>query len=97
MAEFWDYFTDDVKSNAWTSGLVYDIIPIIPNDAIPFANAAAIGLYIETAGTLVFRTFGGATRTVVVPDFFTLTCAVTHVLEASTCEGIHALMLNNYA
>ena len=78
------------------SGLVYDMIPVTPNDATDNVGAGnvAIGLYIETAGVVVFLNKDGNERTVTVPATFYLTCSVSRVkTTGTTATGIHALVV----
>lgn len=67
-----------------------DIVPVTPNDGADlsvFCNA----LYVETGGTLVLTTIGGAQRTVKVGDFSILPVSVARVwATGTTASGIHA-------
>lgn len=78
------------------TGLVYDMVPVTPNDSTDNVGAGnvALGLYIASGGTLVFLNKDGNERTVVVPDFHTLTCSVKRVKSTgTTATGIHALVV----
>ena len=74
-------------------GPALDFYPVTPSDSVNLPSVA-IGLYIETAGTVVFETLGGALRTVEVPDFMILPCAVVRVNATGTsAAGIHAAVV----
>lgn len=78
------------------TGLVYDMIPVTPNDSTDNVGEdnIAIGLYIETGGAVVFINKDGNTRTVNVPDYWTVTCSVARVkATGTTASGIHALVV----
>jgi len=78
------------------SGLVYDMVPVTPSDSIDNVGAGniAIGLYIETGGSIVFLNKDGNERTITVPDFHTLTCSVKRVKSTgTTATGINALVV----
>ena len=77
-------------------GLVYDIIPVTPNDSTDNVGTGnvAIGLYIETGGAVAFLNKDGTSRTVTVPDTFYLVCSCSRVLSTgTTATGIHALVV----
>lgn len=77
-------------------GMVYDLYPVTPNDSTDNVGTdnVAVGLYIETGGTIVFTTKDGDTRTVAVPDTFYLVCSVARVKSTgTTATGIHALIV----
>ena len=77
-------------------GMVYDIIPVTPNDSTDNVGTdnVAVGLYVETGGDVVILTRDDSERTVTVPDYFYLTCAVTRVKSTgTTATGIHALIV----
>lgn len=79
-----------------TTGLVYDLYPVTPNDSTDNVGTGnvAIGLYIETGGTVVFLNKDGTQRTVVVPDSFYLISSVSRVKSSgTTATGIHALVV----
>jgi len=79
-----------------TTGLVYDLYPVTPNDSTDNVGAGnvAIGLYIETGGTVVFLNKDDIERTVTVPDFFYLISSVSRVkLTGTSATGIHALVV----
>ncbi|WP_417258030.1 MULTISPECIES: spike base protein, RCAP_Rcc01079 family [Alphaproteobacteria] len=75
------------------SGPAYDIAPVTPDDSLSLP-VTAIGLYCETAGTIVCETAKGEIRTVAVGALSILPVGVTRVLETgTTASGIHALVL----
>lgn len=77
-------------------GLVYDMVPVTPNDSTDNVGTGnvALGLYVEAGGAVVFLNKDGNERTVVVPDFYTLTCSVKRVkATGTTATGIHALVV----
>lgn len=77
-------------------GLVYDFIEVTPNDSTDNVGTGnvAIGLYIESAGTVVFLNKDGNERTVEVPDYFYLICSVKRVKATGTdATGIHAMVV----
>jgi hypothetical protein len=79
-----------------TTGLVYDLYPVTPNDSTDNVGTGnvAIGLYIETGGTVVILNKDGDERTIVVPDSFYLISSVSRVKSAgTTASGIHALVV----
>lgn len=87
-------FVDYIHPNQ--SGLVYDMVPVTPNDSTDNVGAdnVAVGLYVETGGAIAFLTHDGTARTVTVPDFHTLTCSVSRVKSTgTTATGIHALVV----
>jgi len=78
------------------SGLVYDMIEVTPADGTDNVGAGniAIGLYIEAGGSVTFLNKDGNERTVIVPDYHTLTCSVKRVKSTgTTATGIHALVV----
>ena len=78
------------------SGLVKDMIEVTPNDSTDNVGTGniAIGLYIETGGTVVFLNKDDNERTVIVPDFHPITCSVKRVKSTgTTASGIHALVV----
>lgn len=75
------------------SGPARDIVPVIPSDTTDLTEAA-IGLYVETGGTIVLNTVKGETRTIQATDFAILPVGTTRVLSTGTsASGIHALVL----
>ena len=76
-------------------GMVYDMIPVTPNDSTDNVGDGniAIGLYITTAGNVVFQNKDGIERTVSVPDNFYLVCSVKRVTTNTSATGIHALVV----
>lgn len=75
------------------SGPARDLLPVTPNDSVDLAEVA-VGLYVETGGTLSIVTVAGGTRSVSVPDFSVLPVGVTRVrATGTTATGIHALVL----
>lgn len=74
-------------------GLATDALPVTPDDATDLAMVA-IGLYVETGGTVVVDTVAGETRTVAVTDFSILPLGINRVRSTgTTAAGIHALVL----
>ncbi len=83
-------FTNRVSS---LSGPARDVAPVTPSDTTDLSEVA-IGLYVETGGTLAMTTVRGETRTVQVADFSILPVGVTRVhATGTTASGIHALVL----
>lgn len=75
------------------SGPAADAIPVTPSDTVDLAHVA-IGIYIETGGTISVVTLAGLTRTIAVADFSILPLAVSRVrASGTTATGIHALVL----
>lgn len=75
------------------SGPATDALPVTPDDALDLAQVA-IGLYVETGGTLVVDTVAGPTRTIGVADFAMLPLGTRRVrASGTTATGIHALVL----
>jgi hypothetical protein len=75
------------------SGPATDALPVAPDDAnnLPMV---AIGLYVETGGTVVVDTVAGETRTISVTDFSILPLGIQRVrADGTTATGIHALVL----
>ena len=78
------------------SGLVYDMIEVTPSDSTDNVGTGnvAIGLYIEAGGSVTFLNKDDNERTVIVPDYHTLTCSVKRVKSTgTTATGIHALVV----
>ena len=75
-----------------TSGMVADIIAVTPSNTVDI-EGFVVGLYVTGAGNISFETQGG-TRTITVPDNFTLTCIVKRVNSTgTTATGIHAYLI----
>lgn len=75
------------------SGPASDALPVIPDDADDLPHVA-IGLYVETGGTVSIQTVTGATRSIAVADFSVLPIGVRRVNATGTsASGIHALVL----
>lgn len=75
------------------SGPATDVLPVTPDDAADLP-LVAIGLYVETGGTLRIDTAAGQTRVLSVPDFTFLPVGVRRVRAGGTsAQGIHALVL----
>jgi len=75
------------------SGPATDALAVTPDDANDLA-AVAIGLYVETGGTLSLVTAAGETRDIAVTDFSILPLGVSRVrATGTTAAGIHALVL----
>lgn len=86
-------FVDYLHPNQ--SGLVYDMIPITPNDSSDNVGTdnVAIGLYIENGGAVTFLNHEGTERVVNTADSFYLVCSVSRVKSTgTTASGIHALV-----
>ena len=74
-------------------GPATDAQPIAPNDTSDLP-VVAIGLYVETGGTVVLDTVAGETRTIAVADFCILPLGVRRVrATGTTAQGLHALVL----
>ncbi|MFB9149853.1 spike base protein, RCAP_Rcc01079 family [Roseovarius ramblicola] len=75
------------------SGPATDALPVVPDDGTDLPHVA-VGLYVETGGTLGFVTVTGQVRTVSVADFSILPVGVRRVrATGTTATGIHALVL----
>ena len=75
------------------AGIASDMIPVVPSDTDDFEHVA-MGLYIETGGTLSFISSSGAERNITVTDFHRLECGVARVNATGTdALGIHAYIL----
>ena len=75
------------------SGPVTDALPVSPDDLTDLPNVA-VGLYVETGGTVSIVTVTGETRTIAVADFSILPIGVRRVrATGTTATGIHALVL----
>lgn len=75
------------------SGPANDILPVTPDDDMDLSQVA-IGLYVETGGSLRIVTEQGQTRTLAVADFSILPVGVRRVhATGTTAAGIHALVL----
>ncbi|HSG36064.1 MAG TPA: hypothetical protein VLA27_01370 [Paracoccaceae bacterium] len=75
------------------SGPATDYLPVTPSDTTDLSDVA-IGLYVETGGTLSVVTLAGTIRSITVPNNFTLPLAVTRVrATGTTATGIHAGIL----
>ena len=78
---------------ATVSGPAHDALPVTPNDSIDLPQIA-IGLYVQTGGTVVIDTVAGQTRTLNVADFSILPIGVRRVrATGTTATGLHALVL----
>ena len=74
------------------NGMVKDIAPVTPSDSDDIGGFV-VGLYITEGGTIAFETPYGGTRTITVPDNFTLVCRVNRVNATGTdAGGIHAYL-----
>ncbi len=81
------------RRNLPLSGPAQDALPVTPDDASDLAHVA-IGLYVETGGTLSLVTATGETRELRVADFSILPVGVRRVrASGTTAQGIHALVL----
>lgn len=75
------------------SGPATDALPVTPDDITDLPHVA-IGLYVETGGTLSIVTVTGETRSLAVADFSILPVGARRVnATGSTATGIHALVL----
>ncbi len=74
------------------SGPATDALPVTPNDATDLPHVA-LGLYVETGGTISMVTVAGQTRIVAVADFSILPVGVRRVRSTgTTATGLHALV-----
>jgi len=74
------------------SGPARDALPVTPNDATDLPRVA-LGLYVETGGSLSIVTVAGETRGLNVADFSILPVGVRRVrATGTTATGIHALV-----
>lgn len=74
-------------------GPATDVLLVTPHDSTDLPHVA-LGLYVETGGTLSIVTAYGNTRTIAVPDFSILPVATQRVnATGTTALGIHALVL----
>lgn len=74
-------------------GPAADIQPVTPDDSADLP-VVAIGLYVETGGTLLIVTVAGQQRTVELPYFTIFPVGVRRVAATgTTASGIHALVL----
>lgn len=75
------------------SGPARDIALVSPSDTTNLPKVA-IGLYVETGGSLVMTTVSGELRTVQVADFSILPVGTLRVhATGTTAGGIHAMVL----
>ena len=75
------------------SGPVTDALPVNPDDMNDLPHVA-VGLYVETGGTVSIVVVTGETRTIAVADFSILPIGVRRVrATGTTATGIHALVL----
>ncbi len=75
------------------TGPAVDALPITPSDSTDLMHVA-IGLYVETGGTVSVITLSGQIRTIAVADFSILPLAVCRVrATGTTATGLHALVL----
>ncbi|MET4130189.1 hypothetical protein [Roseovarius sp. MBR-6] len=80
------------RTNA-LSGPATDALPVTPDDAVDLPHVA-IGLYVETGGTVSVVSAAGETRQMVVADFSILPIGIRRVRASNTtATGIHALVL----
>ncbi len=78
---------------ATLSGPATDALPVIPDDSTDLP-LVAVGLYVETGGTIVIDTVRGETRTLTVADFSILPLGLRRVhATGTTATGMHALVL----
>lgn len=70
-----------------------EMLPVTPSDSTNLSTTA-VALYIEEAGTVVFDTVAGNTRTVKVTDYAVLPVGVRRVrATGTTATGIFALVI----
>lgn len=75
------------------SGPATDALPVTPDDSTDLPHVA-IGLYVETGGTISMVTVTGETRSMAITDFSILPVGVRRVnATGTTASGIHALVL----
>ncbi|AHM03754.1 hypothetical protein roselon_01366 [Roseibacterium elongatum DSM 19469] len=75
------------------SGPATDALPVTPDDGADLSRVA-IGLYVETGGSLSVVTVNGQTRSLSVADFSILPLGVRRVrATGTTASGIHAMVL----
>lgn len=75
------------------AGPATDALPVTPSDDTDLARVA-IGLFVETGGTIRVLTAAGGTRSLRVADQALLPLGVRRVfLTGTTASGIHALVL----
>jgi len=74
-------------------GPATDALPVTPNDGADLP-VIAIGLYVESGGSVVVDTVAGETRTIAVADFSIMPLGTVRVrATGTTAAGIHALVL----
>lgn len=74
-------------------GPATDALPVTPSNSVDLPMVA-VGLYVQTGGTLSIVTAAGTSRTISVPDFTILPLATRRVnATGTTALGIHALVL----
>ncbi len=75
------------------TGPAHDALPVTPDDGTDLPRVA-VGLYVETGGSIVLDTVTGETRTLMIADFAMLPLGVRRVhATGTTATGIHALVL----
>ena len=75
------------------SGPATDALPVAPDNITDLPHVA-IGLYVETGGTVNVVTVTGEARSIGVADFSILPLGVRRVnATGTTASGIHALVL----
>ncbi len=75
------------------SGPATDALPVTPDNSTDLPHVA-IGLYVETGGTISMVTVTGEARSMTVTDFSILPVGVQRVnATGTTASGIHALVL----
>ena len=71
------------------AGPARDMLPITPSDSTDLANIC-IGLYVESAGSIVFTSEAGEIRTINVPDFSIIPVAIRRLHATGTsATGLH--------
>ena len=75
------------------TGPAHDALPVTSDDGTDLPRVA-VGLYVETGGSIVLDTVTGETRTLMIADFAMLPLGVRRVhATGTTATGIHALVL----
>lgn len=76
------------------AGIASDMLPVTTSDTDNLP-AIAMGLYVETGGTLSFISASGNARSITVPDSYVLSCGVIRVNATGiAASGIHAYVLD---
>ena len=102
MSNPWDVNTDVTRLPVgYTRDLIKitdadlsDAVDNVGNDFKSGKPNIAVGLYVEVAGTVVFKNVDGNTRTVAVAANSYIICSIKRVMETGTGTGlgIHAII-----